>query len=132
MNPAIRTCLQIRARIRQIAAGLNFFGVSPVPIFTFKYLQSVARLFAQRAIEAERDYIRFTVSADNGEATRRQLEQTVERARDQVELEQERRDLTRLQEQAAVAAEEVSRVVRGNAEVVWEQYGAKFGVHAGV
>ena len=123
LNPAIRTAtLQIRARIRQIAAGLNFFGVSPVPIFTFKYLQSVARLFAQRAIEAERDYIRFTVSAENGEATRRQLEQTVERARDQVELEQERGDLTRLQEQAAVAAEEVSRVVRGNAEEAREQY----------
>jgi hypothetical protein len=46
----------------------------------------------------------------------------VERARDQVELEQERGDLTRLQEQAAVAAEEVSRVVRGNAEEAREQY----------
>ena len=123
LNPAIRSAtLRIRARLAQMSAGLNFFGVSPVPSFTFRYLQSVARLFAQRAIEAERDFIRFTVSAENGEATRRQLEQTVERAQDQVQLEIERRDLTRLQELAAIATEEVSRVVRQNAEEAREQY----------
>ncbi len=125
LNPAIRSAtLEIRARLTQIAAGLDFFGakLNLIPIFTFRYLQDVARLFAQRAIQAEREYIRFTVSAENDEATRRQLQQAVERASEEVELQQEREELARRQEEAAGAAEAVAQQRRENAQRARDEY----------
>ena len=71
--------LEIFARVLQLDAGLDFFGIpaSIVPIWTFDYLQSVARYFAQAAIQAERDYINFQDRADQATFTRTQLVESV-------------------------------------------------------
>jgi tetratricopeptide (TPR) repeat protein len=125
IDPARRTIiLEIRARLAQLAAGLDFFGqlATRVPIFTFRYLQDVARLFAERAIQAEREYIRFQVSADNDAATRQQLQQTVERAQEEVELQQERIELAAAQQRAAEEAERLAILRRQNAEQARDAY----------
>ena len=62
--------------LQQIAAGLDFFGLSLSPVHTFEYLQSVARGFAQDAIQAEREYVNFRSRQQVDAATRRDLETT--------------------------------------------------------
>ena len=57
-----------RARCPRPAAadfqGLDFYGLLPSPIHTFEYLQSVARGFAQEAIQAEREFMNFKTRED--------------------------------------------------------------------
>ncbi len=60
-------------RQTQIANGVDYYGLTFWPIFTFEYLQSVARGFAQEAISAERDFIDFTTRQEAAEQTRRDL-----------------------------------------------------------
>ena len=61
-------------RLQQIAEGLDFYGLLFSPIHTFEYLQSVARGFAQEAIQAEREFVNFKTRQESEEATRRDLE----------------------------------------------------------
>ncbi|MGL5828616.1 MAG: hypothetical protein ACRC0L_03480, partial [Angustibacter sp.] len=61
---------------RQIADGLDFYGLALAPIHTFEYLQGVARGFAQEAIAAEREYINFRTRAELESATRLDLQTT--------------------------------------------------------
>lgn len=61
-------------QLQQIAEGLDFFGLLLSPIHTFEYLQSVARAFAQEAIQAEREFVNFKSRQETEEATRRDLE----------------------------------------------------------
>jgi len=61
-------------RLQQIAEGLDFFGLLLSPIHTFEYLQSVARAFAQEAIQAEREFVNFKSRQETEETTRRDLE----------------------------------------------------------
>jgi hypothetical protein len=74
--------LEIHQQLLKIAGGLDFWGQwhAAVPIWTFEYLQGAAINFAQLAISAERDFIHFQESADRGQLTRQQLEQTVDQA----------------------------------------------------
>jgi tetratricopeptide (TPR) repeat protein len=69
--------LDIAAKVRQLAAHLDWFGVPAafVPPFTFDYLQNAARFLAQQAQAAERDYIQFMERYDSGKLTRVQLNQ---------------------------------------------------------
>jgi hypothetical protein len=56
LNPAIAQVLHgVRKRWFYITAGLDFFGslTGVVPPFSFRYLQEVARYFAERAIQGE-------------------------------------------------------------------------------
>ena len=62
------------SRLDQLAEGLDFYGLLLSPIHTFEYLQSVARGFAQEAIQAEREFVNFTTRQEAAEATRRDLE----------------------------------------------------------
>ena len=62
------------SRLQQLAEGLDFYGLLLSPIHTFEYLQSVARGFAQEAIQAEREFVNFTTRQEAAEATRRDLE----------------------------------------------------------
>lgn len=69
--------LDIAARVQQLTANLDWFGVPAafVPPFTFDYLQNAARFLGQQAQAAERDYIQFMERYDSGKLTRLQLNQ---------------------------------------------------------
>lgn len=74
-NPAIALpILTIWQRWQFLSADLDFWGTPQVPIFTFEYMQQVARGFAEQAIHAEREYVTFQSQAEAETATRRQLE----------------------------------------------------------
>jgi Tc toxin complex TcA C-terminal TcB-binding domain len=61
-------------RLQQLLDGLDFYGLTLSPIHTFEYLQSVARSFAQEAIQAEAEFINFKTHQELEEAGRRDLE----------------------------------------------------------
>ncbi|UCC29691.1 MAG: hypothetical protein JSU86_15985 [Phycisphaerales bacterium] len=71
------TVLTAYARLQQIADNLDFYGLALSPIHTFEYLQSVARGFAQEAIQAEREFVNFKARQEGEEATRRDLESAI-------------------------------------------------------
>ncbi len=88
-NPAIsRVIYWVAQRWQYLNAGLDFFGLSMSPIFTFDYLQQTARHFAHQAIQAEREYIDFTVRAEAESATRRELESAVARSEADAQVQQ--------------------------------------------
>jgi hypothetical protein len=62
------------SKLDQMAQGLDFYGLLVVPIHTFEYLQSVARGFAQEAIQAESEFVNFRTRQEAEEGTRRDLE----------------------------------------------------------
>lgn len=64
------------SKLQQIAQNLDFYGLLLSPIHTFEYLQSVARGFAQEAMQAEEQFINFKSRQEAAEATRRDLEAT--------------------------------------------------------
>jgi receptor-binding and translocation channel-forming TcA subunit of Tc toxin len=75
-DPVITGALvEIRQQLLKIAGGLDFWGfwTNTVPIWTFDYLQSVARDFTQLAVSAERDVIGFWDRAGQAALTRQQL-----------------------------------------------------------
>jgi Tc toxin complex TcA C-terminal TcB-binding domain len=75
VNPALAAPVLLAwARWRHITAGLDYFGTSFSPIFTFEYLQQVASTYAQQAVQAERAYVDFQSRAEAEAATRRDLE----------------------------------------------------------
>ncbi|WP_380676487.1 hypothetical protein [Salinigranum sp. GCM10025319] len=74
-DPSIARPLAIAwARWSYLTAGLDFFGTTFTPIFTFEYLQTVAEGFAERAVGAEREFVNFQTRAEAEAATRRELE----------------------------------------------------------
>lgn len=90
-NPeVIGKILQARLKLQQIGAGLNFFGFGAnyVPPFSFEYLQTTARYFAQHASAVEQSYIQFKSQAENEEFRLMQMEQQVEVSKASVKLEQ--------------------------------------------
>ena len=93
INPAIATPLMVVfARWQYIVGGLDFFGLTFTPIFTFEYLQDAARAFAQQSIQAEREYVNFQVQAEAESAARRDLENALamSQAETQIQLENAR------------------------------------------
>jgi hypothetical protein len=60
--------------LQQILQGLDYYGLLLSPIHTFEFLQSVARGFAQEAIQAEREFVTFKNHEELEAATRRDLE----------------------------------------------------------
>lgn len=107
LNPAVAHVLHsVRKRWAYINAGLDFFGdlATAVPPFTFKYLQEVARYFAQRAIQGEQRYIDFYTRFEQGQMTRREIQNANEVARLGVEVAQQNEAAA----QATVAAAQAS------------------------
>jgi Tc toxin complex TcA C-terminal TcB-binding domain len=66
--------LMASSRLQQILQNLDFYGLALSPIHTFEFLQSVARGFAQEAIQAEREFVTFKNHQELEAATRRDLE----------------------------------------------------------
>ena len=93
LNPAIADVLQrARLRLQYMQAGLDFFGnpTNLIPPFTFRYLQEVARFFANQAQQAEQRYIEFFDRDQNGMMTRTELENAREQAGKEVDAARER------------------------------------------
>lgn len=82
--------LGAKAKLDQIAAGLNFFGLAPgyLAPFGWEYLQTTARYFAQSASQIEQRYILFKSTAENEELHRAQLDQQADVAAEAVVLEE--------------------------------------------
>jgi tetratricopeptide (TPR) repeat protein len=107
-NPAIAAVLLLaQLNLQNIAAGIDLPLLSlereQVPVFTFQYLQNVARYFADHAIQAERTYISFKTSAEQEEFTRTMLENAVDLERANEALEQKREQIARDQKAATDA-----------------------------
>ncbi|MGA1828627.1 hypothetical protein [Microbacterium sp.] len=78
VNPAVaEIALTVLARWAYITGGLDFFGLTFTPTFTFEYLQQVAKGLAQQSVQAEREYVNFTVQAEAESAARRDLESSL-------------------------------------------------------
>ena len=96
INPQLAIIvLQVKERMIKLSGGLDFRGIplNLVPVWTFEYLQNVARYFAQQAIQAEREYIDFIETADNKKLTRQQLKQAVDLAKAEVNLAKKQKDV---------------------------------------
>jgi Tc toxin complex TcA C-terminal TcB-binding domain len=108
LNPEMAMIIR-QARVYQdmIHAGLNILGLplELIPIFRFRYLQAVARYFAEQAIKAERDYITFKSTSEQETAALLQLQQAEDLARDNVELERRRVDEAVAEQDFAAAAQ---------------------------
>lgn len=78
VNPSLAQVLYTAlARWQYLNAGLDFYGLTFTPIFTFGYLQETARAFALQAIQAEREYVNFQVQAEAEAASRRDLQSSL-------------------------------------------------------
>ncbi len=109
--------LGAKAKLDQIAAGLNFFGLAPdyLAPFGWEYLQTTARYFAQSASQIEQRYILFKSTAENEELRREQLDQQADVAAAAVVLEE--RSLAEAQAgvDVAQASLDYARAQRANA-----------------
>jgi len=94
-NPAIANFVLVaRLNLQNIQSGIDLPLLSlnreEVPVFSFEYLQSTARYFAEHAIQAERTYINFKTSAEQEEFSRSMLENAVDLERANETLEQKK------------------------------------------
>ncbi|MFZ7091318.1 hypothetical protein [Primorskyibacter sp. 2E233] len=101
--------------LQQISDGLDFYGLALSPIHTFEYLQSVARGFADEAIQAEREFVTFKMREEAEAATRRDLETTQAMAQAEVEIRFESWQAAIQEEQAAQHALDLAIERRNNA-----------------
>ena len=84
--------LEALSKLNQILNNINFLGFPEdiVPIHSWRYLQNVARYLANQAIQMERGYINFKSTAEQEEATRLSLEQSVDSAKAATKVEAKR------------------------------------------
>jgi hypothetical protein len=116
--------LTASGRLQQILDGLDFYGLMLSPIHTFEYLQSVARGFAQEAIQAEREFVNFKSRQELELATRRDLETA--RAMAQAEANGRYQQYLAAQEDeaAALKARNLAQKRRDDAQTQRNQYAA--------
>jgi hypothetical protein len=111
VNPAIaRPILSAWARWQYLSAGLDFFGTTFTPILTFEYLQQAATEFAQRAVQAEREYVDFQSRSEAGAATRRELQSAAAMANAAVAAQDEQWQAAQHDASAADAAVHLANV----------------------
>lgn len=128
-DPAIAAVVLLaQVNLQNIAAGIDLPLLSlereQVPVFTFQYLQNVARYFADHAIQAERTYISFKTSAEQEEFTRTMLENTVDLERANEALEQKRVQIARDQKAAMDANLAYANSQLNNAQALRTEYEA--------
>ena len=127
INPTLAAIvLEIRARMLQLKAGLDFLGMpaTSVPVWSFDFLQNVARYFAQQAIHAEREFINWLDRAENEELTRQQLQQTVTQADAERELARQQREAAESEAAAYAAGVDLSQLRADNATANRDDYSA--------
>jgi hypothetical protein len=111
-------------RIQQILDGLDFYGLTLSPIHTFEYLQSVARSFAQEAVQAESEFINFKSRQEMEEASRRDLETANAMAQAEVQGRFELWQSAIEDEEAAQKARDLATKRRDDAVAQRNQYAA--------
>ncbi len=101
-----------------INAGLNVLGLplDIIPVFRFRYLQSVARYFSEQALKAEREYISFMSSSERETASLLQLQQAVDLADAAVTLEERRVEEANAQLDVAEKSKVLADLRKTNAE----------------
>ncbi|MCA1578351.1 MAG: hypothetical protein LC794_13425 [Acidobacteria bacterium] len=125
LNPQLEAIArEAYQRQLMIRARLNYYGVpsSPITIFRFRYLEAVARYFADQAIKAERENINFASNADRETQAVMQLEQAVELAEENVELEVRRTAESLATVDVAQQALDVANIRIANTTARREQY----------
>jgi hypothetical protein len=118
------TVLTAHQFLQQILDGLDFYGLALSPIHTFEYLQSIARGFAQEAIQAEREFVNFKTRQEGEEATRRDLEAAVAMAEAEVRARAEQLAAAREDESAARNALALAQRRRADAQSQRDAYAA--------
>lgn len=126
MNPQLAIIvLTIRNRMAMLAANLDFLGMANiVPIWTFDYLQNVARYFAQQAIQAERGFIDFYDRGENESLTRQQLEQASSIASSELELAKQQREAAEMEVKVYQAGRDYAATRTANAQQNYNDYSA--------
>ena len=120
--------IQAHIQLKKIAQGLNFLGLAPdhVPIFRFKYLQSVANYLADNAIQAERTFVNFRTTAENQKLERIQLENAVDLNQAALVVENKKLEDAELEQTAAQQTLEYSNLRKEHADEAvteWEEKG---------
>lgn len=103
------------ARWQYLNEGLDFYGTTFLPTFTFEYLRRVARTLAKQGIQSERAYVDFKSRAEQEEARRRQLEQTAEMAEKKAEIARERHRASKDETDVYRESRELAETRRENA-----------------
>ena len=126
-NPAIaQVVLLARLNLQNIAAGIDFPLLSlareEAPVFTFEYLQNVARYFAEHAIQAERAYISFKTSAEQEQFQRSMLQNAVDLEEMNEVLEDKKLEIARQQRAAVNANWQYADLQAKNAKTLYDEY----------
>jgi hypothetical protein len=102
-NPRVQIVLRrARVQLSKIAGELNYLGIGVhTPPFSFEYLQTLARYFAQHASQVEQAYIQFQSTGESEQLREQQMAQQVALTAASVELEE--RGLAEAQEGVDVA-----------------------------
>jgi len=115
-----------RARCYQlmIHAGLNVLGLplDIIPVFRFRYLQAIARYFAEQAIKAEREYVSFVSNSERETAALMELQQAVNLADATIALEEQRVAEANAQVAVATKSKDYADLRKTNAETRKAQY----------
>lgn len=107
-NPrAASLAMAAHHQLLKIARGLNFLGYAEdyVPIWTYTFLLSSARYFAERARQLGRDAVQFLSAAEQEQGNRRLLQQQVGVAQGQLAVESRRVDEAEAAHDVALAGE---------------------------
>lgn len=127
VSPALAAIvLEIRARLIQLNGGLDFLGMPMqiVPIWSFEFLQNVARYFAQQAIQTEREFISWWDRAENETLTEQQLEQAVTQTKAERELAREQREAAQAEATAYEEGRDLATLRSQNAQQNRNDYAA--------
>jgi hypothetical protein len=106
-NPLLWALLaEVRSRLAQMAAGLNFLGyredyVSP---WRFQFLLERARYFAEHAKSVQRDYLNFLASAEREDQQEASAAQAIALEKANIRIEDARVEQSRLESEAANAS----------------------------
>ena len=118
--------LEARNNLSRILNNINYLGFPEdiVPIHSWRYLQNVARYFANHAIQAERSYITFKDTAEKEQFTRLAIEQAVDAQAAALDVEQLRVRAAADQLTAASLARQQAQVRLNNAQAQRAQFTA--------
>ncbi len=130
INPKLKTTvLEVRARLLQLDANLDFWGMPMdiIPIWSFEYLQNVARYFAGQAVQAEREFVHFWDRGETESLTRQQLEQGVALVTGELELAGRRKEAAEDELAVYQAGKELASLRKNNAQENYSEYSSLTG-----
>ncbi|MCK4257371.1 MAG: hypothetical protein KAX49_00240 [Halanaerobiales bacterium] len=125
INPKLKTIvLEVRARLLQLEANLDFWGMPMdiIPIWSFEYLQTVARYFAGQAVQAEREFVHFWDRGETESLTRQQVEQGVALVTGELELAGRRKESAEDELAIYQAGKELATLRKNNAQDNYYDY----------